>query len=205
MAKQSKPRKKGSVGRLIARLLLMVFISVLIGGGVYMLNAKMVLHKEMPMPFGWGMSVVLSGSMEPTLSVDDLVIVRATEDYAEGDVAVYSTGRSLVIHRIVSMDEDAVVTRGDANNVDDAAISREQLLGRMEYAIPGAGKIVRVLRTAPAQLCLLALSIWLLSNSWRKEREEDEKELDAIKAEIRRLQALETDGKGEGTHESKEI
>ena len=50
--------------------------------------------------------VVLSGSMEPTLSVDDLVIVRAAEDYAVGDVVVYQSGHSLVIHRIVAMSSE---------------------------------------------------------------------------------------------------
>ena len=79
----------GKTGRLIFRIALIVLLSVFIGTTVYTLNAKRVMHNALPMPFGVGSSVVLSGSMEPTLSVNDLVFIREADSYAEGDVVVY--------------------------------------------------------------------------------------------------------------------
>lgn len=43
---------------------------------------------QVPMPFGMGVAVVLSGSMESELITNDVIIVRETNDYAVGDVVV---------------------------------------------------------------------------------------------------------------------
>ena len=185
------PKKKRKGGRLAFRIFLIVLISLVLGGGVYMLNAKRLVRNAMPMPFGVGFSVVLSGSMEPTLSVDDLVIVRAAEDYAVGDVVVYQSGHSLVIHRIVALEGDCVVTRGDANNMEDAPVARTDIKGRMVGVIPRAGLAVHFLQSPLGIILLLALAVFLLNRSWSKEKASDEKDLDELKAEIRRLKELE--------------
>ena len=44
------------------------------GINVYLWNASSLAGNAMPMPFGFGMAVVLSGSMEPVLSVNDLLL-----------------------------------------------------------------------------------------------------------------------------------
>ena len=62
----------------------------------------------MPMPFGFGISAVLSGSMEPEYSTDDLVIVRSTDVYQIGAVVVYQDGSTLIMHRIIAVDDDPV-------------------------------------------------------------------------------------------------
>ena len=185
------PKKKRKGGRLAFRIFLIVLISLVLGGGVYMLNAKRLVRNAMPMPFGVGFSVVLSGSMEPTLSVDDLVIVRAAEDYAVGDVGVYPSGHSLVIHRIVALEGDCVVTRGDANNMEDAPVARTDIKGRMVGVIPRVGLAVHFLQSPLGIILLLALAVFLLNRSWSKEKASDEKDLDELKAEIRRLKELE--------------
>ena len=183
--------KKRKAGRLIFRIFLMLLISLVLGGSIYMLNAKTLMHNAMPMPFGVGASVVLSGSMEPSLSVDDLVFVKAEDSYDVGDVVVYQSGRSLVIHRILQIEGDAVVTKGDANNIEDAPIALADIKGRMVGVVPGAGRVVHFIQSPVGVILLLALSVFLLNRSWSKEKASDEKDLDALKAEIIRLKELE--------------
>ena len=185
------PKKKRKGGRLAFRIFLILLISLLLGGSLYMLNAKRLVRNAMPMPFGVGFSVVLSGSMEPTLSVDDLVIVRAAEHYEVGDVVVYQSGQSLVIHRIVEIDDTAVVTKGDANNIEDSPVAVTEIKGRMVGVIPGVGRAVHFLQSPLGIILILALAVFLLNRSWSKEKASDEKSLDALKEEIRRLKALE--------------
>jgi signal peptidase len=183
--------KNRRTGRLIYRIVLIVLLSVFLGGSVYSLNARRVMRNALPMPFGVGASVVLSGSMEPTLSVNDLVIVRAAESYAEGDVVVDQSGSSLVIHRIVRVEDEYVVTKGDANNTEDDPVSLSAVKGRMAFAIPFLGLPVRLLQSTLGSVLVIVLIAALVSLSWRKERAEDDKKLDDIKEEIRRLKELE--------------
>ncbi len=183
--------KNRRTGRLIYRIVLIVLLSVFLGGSVYSLNARRVMRNALPMPFGVGASVVLSGSMEPTLSVNDLVIVRAAESYAEGDVVVYQSGSSLVIHRIVRVEDEYVVTKGDANNTEDDPVSLSAVKGRLAFAIPFLGLPVRLLQSTLGSVLVIVLIAALVSLSWRKERAEDDKKLDDIKEEIRRLKELE--------------
>ena len=184
-------QKKGKTGRLIYRIVLIVLLSVFLGSTVYTLNARRVMHNELPMPFGVGASVVLSGSMEPTLSVNDLVYIRAVDDYAVGDVVVYQSGRSLVIHRIVRIEEEYAVTQGDANNTEDDPVALTAIKGRMVFAIPFVGILVRFLQSVPGAVLVIALIALLMTLSRRRERTEDNKKIDEIKEEIRRLKQLE--------------
>jgi signal peptidase I len=67
---------------------------------------------------------VLSNSMQPTFSAGDLVVTQpvATGAVAVGDVITFipPNGTRPVIHRIRTLVDGVITTRGDANSVDDA-------------------------------------------------------------------------------------
>ena len=171
----------------IGRRLVLVLIALVVGVRVYLWNAENLVGNRMPMPFGYGMAVVLSGSMEPALSVNDLIVAKETEEYAVGDMVVFQDGDSVVVHRVVTLDEETVQTRGDANNVADAPISRELVKGKVIAYIPAAGHVVNFLRTPVGIFAVLAAAVVLMELSYRKEKQKDDDELERIKAEIRKL------------------
>ena len=141
----------------------------------------------MPMPFGVGMSVVLSGSMEPTLSVDDLVLVHRDARYEKGDVVVFQDGNSLVIHRIISIDGDEVITQGDANNTTDDPISTTDIKGKMVASIPVLGAAVRFLKSPVGFVLILLAAVLLFELPHMRERKKAAEDKEKIKEEIRRL------------------
>lgn len=196
--------------QLVLRLLIILLLSLFLGVTVYMLNAKRVMKNLMPMPFGVGSAVVLSGSMEPTLSVNDLVVVRAAEHYSKDDIVVFQSGPELVIHRVVSVENGKLVTRGDANDTEDPPISTELVKGRLILVIPYVGLLIRGLQTLPGILIVLALAVFMLRLSWQKEKDASSREQDAIKAEIRLLrdqlarEQADKQAPGEGTERTKE-
>lgn len=171
----------------LARYVALGVLAVLIGSGVYSLNASRLTGDQMPMPFGYGASVVLSGSMEPTLSVGDLLIVRQEESYVPGDVVVYQTGRMAVVHRIVSIDEETVVTKGDANNAPDEPFPADALKGKVIKRLPLVGYPVWALKSPIGVICTIAAAVLLVEFSYRGERAQKEDEKEKIKAEIRQL------------------
>ena len=169
------------------RILIIVCCGLLIGLCVYMINAVSFSGGSSPMPFGVSVGVVLSGSMEPELSVDDVIIVRRSGEYRVGDVVVYSrTGRP-VVHRIIKMDGSTVVTQGDANNAADEPISPSDITGKVVAHIPKAGVVVGFLQSPVGVLIVLGAALLLLELSFRREKEDGDRELEEIKSEIRRL------------------
>lgn len=171
----------------IIRITLLVIVALLIGGNIYVLNASRLVGNTVPMPFGVGAAVVLSGSMEPELSVGDLLIISERESYEIDDVVVYQDSGMAITHRIVFIADNEIITRGDANNTDDSPISREQIKGEVVLAIPFVGYAVNAIKTPIGTFGLLAGSVFLLERSFHAEKKKDKKELEAIKAEIEKI------------------
>lgn len=192
MKKNPKHTQKKLRIKSVLRYAAFAFIGLIIGLFLYNQNAKGILGDRMPMPFGYGMAVVLSGSMEDRLSVDDLVIIKATDDYAVNDIVVYQDGGSLVIHRIIEMDGDSVTTKGDANNTADEPIDKSQIKGVLIFNIPKIGAAVHIMKQPVFMIVMLAAAIILIELSYAKEKDKDTEELDKIKAEIDKLKQDET-------------
>lgn len=78
---------------------------------------------------------ITSGSMWPALKQDDIVFIRGySGDKNElniGDIVVYQNNNGFTIHRIIELEPAYLVTKGDANNVEDPAIKYDQLVGKM--------------------------------------------------------------------------
>jgi signal peptidase len=125
---------------------------------------------------------VLSGSMRPTFSPGDLIVVRpeAMRDVRAGQVISFRvpTGAHQVeTHRVVELvrggDHPIVKTQGDANNRRDPWVAelRGATVWRQTVVVPKAGYVIHGLRSpmlriaavivAPALLALLLLlELW---------------------------------------------
>ena len=186
-ARQGRYRTLKKKLKAILRITIIILVAIIVGVNVYTINATRLAGNSIPMPFGVGAAVVLSGSMEPELSTGDMLIVAERESYSVGDVIVYQDGRTSVTHRIVAISDDEVITRGDANNTDDAPISIDNIKGRVVFVVPFIGYIANAIKTPIGTIVILALSVFLLERSFRSTKEKDDKELESIKAEIERL------------------
>ncbi len=179
--------KKQNPLKSVIRILLLVLVALIIGINIYTINASRIAGNAVPMPFGVGAAVVLSGSMEPALSPGDLLIVAESDSYQVGDMVVYQDGRMAVTHRIVSITDSEVITRGDANNTEDSPIAPQQLKGKVVLAIPLVGYAINAIKTPIGTLCVFVLAIFFLERSFRAEKQKDDEALDAIRAEIEKL------------------
>lgn len=179
--------KNKKLKQIFLRIIPFTLISLIIGFKFYMWNARNLVGNAMPMPFGMGVSVVLSGSMEPELSVNDLVLVKSQDSYRVGDVVVYQDGSMLIIHRIVSIDGDKVITQGDANNAADDPINISAVKGKALGHISFVGGAVRFLQGPVGFIVLVIAAVALFELPYLRERKKSNDELQKIKDEIRRL------------------
>ena len=124
---------------------------------IYMIVAKVVFHVPYPTVFGYSNAVVLSGSMEPAISVNDMIIIHEETQYEIGDIVSYKNGDVLVTHRIVDKTEMGYVTQGDANHAADDEIFQEMIVGKTVFVIPSVGIVIQMLQTPLGMLVLMLI------------------------------------------------
>lgn len=114
--------------------------------------------------------VVLSDSMEPTISAGDVVVVNSvpTESIGEGDVITFRRGRdSVVTHRVIEVQETdgqrSFRTRGDANeDADLGTVQPSSVVGEVMFSIPYLGYVVSFASTKYGLLLLVIVPGFLL-------------------------------------------
>ena len=180
-------QNKNKTLQIVVRCIIAVLLCAVLYTAVFFVAVKIQNPNAVPMPFGFGASLVLSGSMEPEISTDDLVFVKRADELHVGDVVLYNTGRSNVLHRITKIDGDIITTQGDANNTEDKPFSKSAVLGVYIGKIPSGGKIIRFVTNPPfvmavVFLLMTAAVIWMFVEDHR-----ERKKLDSIKAENEEL------------------
>lgn len=156
--------------KIFLRYAVLIFLGLLLGLNVYLLSVKNVTGNRMPMPFGIGLAVVQSGSMEPACHKGDILFVKAQSDYAVGDIVVYQSRGILVVHRIIAADGETVITRGDANNVPDEPFGVTNIKGVVTGSIPGAGYAIDFMKTLPGILLLIGCAVALVELPLRRDK-----------------------------------
>ena len=76
---------------------------------------------------------VQTGSMEQGIHVGDYILIVRKNDYNENDIVTYKKDGYHITHRIIKIDGDKVITKGDANNIEDEEISKSDIVGKLIY------------------------------------------------------------------------
>ncbi len=127
---------KSVVSGVINKASAVILIAAVIFTAYVMINAA---RGQAVNVFGNYVLRVMTGSMEPSIHVDDYIIVRKTavSKLKEGDViSFYSedgdAAGKLVTHRITALNDDGTfVTKGDANDIaDKKSIRSDQIVGK---------------------------------------------------------------------------
>ena len=155
-----KKTKKINMLGCILNILIMVVVVITIIGLYYMAQVK-ILNKDYANIFGYTFFEVATGSMANTINIGDIVVVKVNEVFKENDIIVYKVENSFITHRVIKIDGQDLITRGDANNSEDKPIKSDQILGKVIYIIPKIGIWRRVL-ASPEILGMIIISIILL-------------------------------------------
>ncbi len=91
--------------------------------------------------------VIVSGSMEPTVSLGDIAIVKKIRNVSQvglGDIIAFKFGDEVVMHRVVVIEQESgipvFVTKGDANrDIDPWVVEPDKIIGKVVYVIPKLG------------------------------------------------------------------
>lgn len=166
-------RLANRLGRGLAALLTAALI-LLIGLNLYLGFMRTVLHRPDAGIFGCSYAVVVSGSMEPTIHVQDLVWIQRRPDYQVGDIVSYREQNYLVTHRIVGGSRAGWIMQGDANTAQDAEpVPEDRIVGKVTAVLPGLGRVLLWLHSPQGLiLWLIGGALWIEWGLHRKDRRE---------------------------------
>lgn len=119
------------------KVLYRIFIFVVVF--IIIVNIFSIFHASL---FGFRLYRIATGSMVPYLNINDYILVKKSNDYKEGDVITYTSGETYVTHRIVSITDENIVTKGDANNTMDEPITKDNIIGKVVLKFGFLGFII---------------------------------------------------------------
>ena len=143
-----------SILKKISKGIVCFIITMIIILSVYSFFVLNILKNDYVNFFGYTYFITESGSMHGTIEVNDFIVVKVDSKYKENDIITYKNNDGLIItHRVVSIDGDNVITKGDVNNDKDDPISKNNVIG----------KVVDIINpTALIQFVCFAIIIFIL-------------------------------------------
>ena len=131
--------------------------------------------------FGYRIFEVASGSMEPTLHINDILVVKVNvDDLKANDIIAYKEKDkdTIITHRIISNINGVLMVKGDANNTTDPSITVDQVIGKVVKVYPKLG-IWKKIIADPKNLILMFITLLLFDAALSydgKTKKENEKE-----------------------------
>lgn len=117
---------------------------------------------------GYRVYTVISGSMEPELSVGDLLYVKPVDPSTikVGDDVTFVLNEDLVVatHRVIAVDAETkhLYTKGIANDIEDAPVHFNNVLGIVDFSIPLLGYVSDFIQNPPGMYITIAAGAVLI-------------------------------------------
>lgn len=157
-------KKESTTLKLVSNILFAIFMIVMVF--LIFITAQSKFTGREPSLFGNRLYVVDSGSMEPTLKLNSLIIVneKNPDQIKTGDVLTFYGADTVtrVTHRVIEIgpNNDYFITQGDANNIEDAMpVEREDVIGIVVLSIPFLGYVFRFLSSTPGIVFIVLVGI----------------------------------------------
>ena len=168
---------KSTIKRVIQTIMGIVLVMIVILAAFFVIVTFTMKGNSTDVPklFGYSMLTVQSGSMEPTFSEGDVIIVKEVEDLNELKVDDIITFHTVIdmhsvinTHRIVKIMDDnpkmtQFVTKGDANDEADlSVVGGGNIIGQYKFYIPMVGKVIDFLSTSMGFVLIIVLPLLLV-------------------------------------------
>lgn len=131
-----------------------------------------------PEYFGYTYFEIVSGSMEDAIQIKDYVIVKIDKnDLEKDDIISFKYEGVIVTHRIIDINNDEILTKGDNNNIEDHPITYEDVIGKVVYIDKKIGRLLDKVSNPKIFLIILS-SVLVLEIIFGKEvkKREEKKE-----------------------------
>ena len=181
---------------LIGVIIIIVFLPILIVNSILIIKSY-INKDEIPSVFGYKPFIVLSGSMEPTIMIGDIAIIKEikADKLNVGDIIAFRSGNSVITHRIIEKDGEEFITKGDNNNTEDRyPVKSESIEGIYVRRIAQLGNFAMFLQTTLGAVIFISIPfiLFIITDIIQKKKEAKiqeqkskrlEKEIEELKKE----------------------
>ncbi len=169
----------------IGNILSTVLVVLVVLCAVFLMGSRLL---------GYQVYTVISGSMEPTYSVGDLLYVKRVDadSIRAGDPITFILNENLVVatHRVVQVDAEnqRFYTKGDANEIADSEpVHFNNVIGIPQFSIPKLGYVSNFVQNPPGMYITLAVGAGLillvfLPDILKRQKKEEEEPAGAASA-----------------------
>lgn len=138
---------------------LLCIVIVAIFFALYGFSQLLIFQKDYASYFGFSIFEVVTGSMAPTININDAIIVKTTSNIKINDIITYKSGNDFITHRVMDIKGDKLITKGDYNNSEDKIINKSDVIGKVVKILPRLGVWKEILLSPTIIIVFLATSI----------------------------------------------
>lgn len=167
--------------KILINIILDIMIFVLVIGILLAMSGFVqtkIMKKAYSNYFGYTYFQILTGSMEDTIHVDDVVFVRITDNINEEDIVSFVKNGEVITHRVIEKKDEGFVTKGDNNNAADGLIEKDKVIGKVVYIGKSYGKLKKFILEPIVIIPFISVVIlfsWYLELDKKERSFEDEK------------------------------
>lgn len=129
---------------------------------------------------GFRTFVILTGSMEPEIIPGDVIVIRnlSADKIKEQDIITYKLDSNFITHRVIGINEQGFITKGDSNDVEDSNIvEKSQLIGKKVIIIPKLGYAINFLSRPLIKSILIGILVFFVLLDFLDSRNKKIKEI----------------------------
>ena len=151
----------------ILKNLIVILLVILLS---FVLYSKYIKQDKIIKMFGKACFIVATGSMEPKISMEEFIVIAEQEKYEVGDIVTYIDEDGFIItHRIIEINSNTFISKGDSNNIKDAPCDINRIQGKIIFHSKILGFFILYLLKPICVLYVLIIIIIEISKSLKKE------------------------------------
>ena len=153
--------------------ILIILLVIIIAYNFFQIS---ILNKKYSNFFGYTFFEVTTGSMSGTIEINDVVIVKINDNIKENDIITYQLDDTIITHRLIKIEDNQLITKGDANNAEDKPIEKKSVIGKVVKTIPKLGIWIKVLSDVKviASIIVTIILFGLAVSTDKKEKQKEE-------------------------------
>ena len=137
---------------------------------------------------------IVSESMEPTLEIDDVVVVQKcdTSQLQKGDIITFQQDGRIISHRIldVTKEKSAIKfeTKGDNNEIPDSEkVEAGQVYGKVLFKVKRIGKVISYIQNVRGliNIAIFAVIVYILVSL--RDKQKNTRKMKRKKYEIKKM------------------